>query len=431
MELTVKPRAEWKARLRVPGDKSISHRALMLGGLGCGKSRVANLLPGDDCISTMRCMERLGVQFEELEQSSFVIEGRGLEGLQEPLDVLYAGNSGTTMRLLSGIVCGLPFFTCITGDRSLNQRPMKRIITPLSLMGAKIWGRQDNNCAPLCFQGAGIHGIDYTLPVASAQVKSAILLAALHSESPTRITEPEKTRDHTETMLRAMGVDVHVAGGEISLKKPEKLNPFSLKVPGDISSAAFLLGACAGLRRGELMVGDVGINPTRTGFLEILTKMGAAIDLENAREEIPGEPCADIHIGSAELKGITVEGDLIPRSIDELPMLAVLATQAEGTTTVRGARELRVKETDRIQALVTELGKLGAAIEEREDGFEVTGKTPLAGGRCKSHGDHRIAMALAVAGLFSQSGTIVEDAECISISFPEFETLLNSGEIHS
>jgi 3-phosphoshikimate 1-carboxyvinyltransferase len=429
MDITISKRKRWKAAISLPGDKSMSHRALMFPALARGKSRISHVLLADDCMSTKRCMEALGASYRQTGSDSFEINGEGIESLKEPKDILNAGNSGTTMRLLSGILAGLRFFSCITGDSSLNNRPMKRVIEPLTFMGASIWARGGGQFAPMAFKGGGLTAIEYSLPVASAQVKSAILLAGLLAEGETKVIEPFNTRDHTEHMLKAMGAELSVAGRGIVLQQSTSLSPLSLRIPGDFSSAAFFIGACLPLTQGRILIDRVGINPTRTGLLEIFGEMGAEISLENVTEDLPGEPCGDLLVRHGSLSAVTLEGEIIPRVIDELPLLAVIATQAEGVTVVRGAGELRVKESDRIKAIVTELKKMGAQIDEEEDGFSVRGPVALKGCVCESHGDHRIAMSLAIAGLFAEGETVIRDADCVAISFPEFFQILNSGEI--
>ncbi len=427
MDERIYPRQRWNASIDIPGDKSLSHRSLLLGSLCTGTSRIDHLLTGEDCLSTMSCLEQMGVAFDRVSTDSYLIKGKGFEGFSEPVDILDAGNSGTTIRLMAGILSGLPFFSCITGDSSLKKRPMKRVIEPLKQMGAGIWARGGDQYAPLAFKGSSLRGITYSMPVASAQVKSALILAALQAEGETRITEPMKTRDHTENMIRAMGGEICLSGDEIILTGKQILKPINIMVPGDFSSAAYFLAASAALKDGWIKLKSIGVNATRTGFLEILESMGVRIILEEKHDEIKGEPVADLIVESSELVSTTVDGAMIPRCIDELPLLAVLATQAEGITTVRDARELRVKETDRIAAIVTELRKMGATIEENDDGFEVKGPTPLKGAPVNSHGDHRIAMSLAVAALFADGYTLIEDSDCVDISFPQFFSLLNSG----
>jgi 3-phosphoshikimate 1-carboxyvinyltransferase len=429
MEIKTRRRLAWKAAISLPGDKSISHRALMLSPLARGRSKISHVLSAEDCLSTKRCMEALGATYHQTGIDSFEVSGEGIENLREPRDILNAGNSGTTMRILSGILAGLPFFSCISGDSSLNSRPMKRVVEPLALMGASIWAREGGQYAPMAFKGGTLRAIEYTLPVSSAQVKSAVLLAGLLAEGETKVIEPHNTRDHTEHMLKAMGAELSVAGRGIALQKTLSLSPLSFRIPGDFSSAAFFAGACLALKRGRILLDRVGINPTRTGLLEVFSAMGAEIDLDNVEENLPGEPCGDLMVKSCGLSSVTIDAEIVPRIIDELPLLAVIATQAEGDTVVKGAAELRVKETDRIKAIVMELRKMGADIDEQEDGFTVHGPVSLKGAVCESHGDHRIAMSLAVAGLFADGETVIQNAECVDISFPEFFKLLNSGEI--
>jgi len=427
MDERVYPRQRWSASIDIPGDKSLSHRALLFGALASGTSRVDHLLTGEDCLSTMRCLEQLGVNFDRISDDSYLVKGKGFEGLKESFDILDAGNSGTTIRLMAGILAGLPFFSCMTGDGSLRKRPMKRVIEPLRQMGAMIWARGGDQYAPMAFRGSSLKGVNYAMPVASAQVKSAIILAGLQAEGETRISEPVKTRDHTENMIKAMGGGICVSGDEIIVSGKQSLKPFNFTVPGDFSSASYFLAASAALRDGWVKLKSVGVNETRTGFMEILKSMGAQITVEEMHEGIKGEPVADLISESGALSAATVEGAMVPRCIDELPLLAVMATQAQGTTVVRDARELRVKETDRIAAIAEELKKMGAEIEEREDGFEVSGPIQLKGASVKSHGDHRIAMSLAVAALFASGYTLIEDSDCVDISFPQFFTLLSSG----
>lgn len=412
----------------MPGDKSISHRALLLGAIAEGATRVRNFLPAADCLATWRCIETLGVKVQQFDRTTLVVHGLDLYGLQEPDDVLDCAGSATTMRLLSGILAGQPFHSVLTGNVSLRSRPMARIVQPLRQMGATMWGRNDDRLPPLSIRGGRLQGIDYALPVASAQVKSAILLAGLYAESPTTVHEPAPARDHTERMLRAQGAKLKVQENSITLAPTDRLKAMDITIPGDISSASFLIAAACLVPRSEIVIEGVGVNPTRTGFLEVLKTMGSAIVLEN-RQERGGEPVADIVVcGSPGLKpglrGGKVGGDLVPRMIDEFPILAVAATQAEGETVVHDAAELRVKETDRIAAIAAELRKMGACIEEKPDGFIVEGPTILRGAHVDSHGDHRLAMSLIVAGLLAEGETTVEGSERIKDSFPGFEEIL-------
>ncbi len=409
--------------VRVPGDKSITHRALLLGACASGTGRVRGYLDGGDCRASIAAVRDLGVEVEAQGSTELVIHGRGFEGLQEAADVLDCAGSGTTMRLLAGLLAGRTMLSILTGNASLRGRPMSRIVEPLRGMGAAITGRAGGRLPPLVVQGGGLKGIEYTLPMASAQVKSCLLLAGLGAEGPTSIIEPAPTRDHTERMVAAMGASLQQANRRVTVERTGRLEPMEITVPGDLSSAAFLAAAATLVPGSFLRIRDVGVNPTRTGFLDILAAMGASVVLENRRLEA-GEPVADLVVGHADLRGTVVEGDLIPLAIDELPLVAVLATQAQGRTEVREAQELRVKESDRIAALVEELQRLGADIEELPDGFVVEGPTPLKGGLVRARGDHRLAMALAVAGLVASSSVVIEDAERSEDSFPGFFELL-------
>ena len=397
----------------------------MLGALATGETTVKGFVPGADCLSTVRCIRALGAQVEDLGAGDMRVQGVGLNGLKEAEDVLDAGNSGTTVRLLSGILAGQPFYTTLTGDWSLRRRPMARIVEPLTRMGARIMGRGGDRLLPLAIRGGDLRSIEYCLPVASAQVKSCVILAALFADGETTVVEPAPTRDHTERMMRAMGARVDTDGNRITLRGGQPLKAVPIEVPGDISSAAFFLVAGAITPGSDVVIEGVGVNPTRTGILDILSAMGADITMENGRE-VGGEPIADLRVRTSALRATTVEGNLVPRAIDELPVLAVAATQAEGRTLVREAQELRVKETDRIKAIVTELKAMGARIEEQPDGFIVDGPTPLRGASVKTYGDHRMAMSLAVAGLVAECQTTIEGTECAVVSFPGFFDKLNS-----
>jgi 3-phosphoshikimate 1-carboxyvinyltransferase len=404
--------------LEVPGDKSISHRAVMLGSIAEGITTVKHFLPGEDCLSTIACFEKMGVQIERNEDY-VKINGVGYQGLQEPLGILDVGNSGTTTRLLLGILAGLPFYACLIGDESIAKRPMKRVTGPLRQMGAFIDGREDGQFTPISIRGGNLKGMKYTSNVASAQVKSAILLAGLKAEGTTTIIEPHKSRDHTERMLKAFGVDVQVDNLTVSLTGNQKLTGTSIYVPGDISSAAFLLVAAAIVPNSSLVIKNVGVNPSRTGIIDVLKQMGANISLENMTEN-NYEQHADIHISYSSLKGIEISGEMIPRLIDEIPIIALLASQAEGTTTIKDARELKVKETNRINTVVDELAKLGAKIEPTEDGMIIYGKSSLRAGEVNSHGDHRIGMMLAIASFVSKGEMAIQNTEAIAVSYPTF-----------
>jgi 3-phosphoshikimate 1-carboxyvinyltransferase len=421
----VRPAASLRGRVRVPGDKSISHRALMLGGLADGVSQVSGFLPSGDCMATLACFRALGIQIDAHDATTLTVHGRGMRGLRAPPGALNCVRSGTTMRLLAGILAGQDFDCTLTGDAQLLRRPMRRITGPLGHMGAEI--DDVDGHAPLVVRGRPLRGYDHALNVASAQVKSALLLAGLYAEGPTIVRQCGPARDHTERMLAAMGADIEVSGLNVTIAPSSPLAPLSLHIPGDISSAAFLLVAGLLVPGSQVTVEGVGVNPTRTGSLDVLRSMGARIEVDpSGKREQGGEPVADVTVRSSELGGVEVGGETVVRMIDEFPVLAVAATQARGQTIVRDARELRVKETDRIAAVVTALLKMGAQIEPRPDGFVVSGPTALRGAVVDSHGDHRLAMALAVAGLVAGEEVVVRDADCIADSFPGFEETLGS-----
>jgi 3-phosphoshikimate 1-carboxyvinyltransferase len=419
MPLTVGPGAPLRGTLRMPGDKSMSHRAALLGAIARGTTRVAGFLRADDCLATLRCLRSLGVPIQETPEGLVIEGGR----LAEPEDVLDVGNSGTTIRLLAGVLAGHAFHSVLTGDASIRRRPMDRITEPLRRMGARISGRSGGRLAPLSIDGGDLRGIAYATPVASAQVKSAILLAGLFADGETVVREPALSRDHTERMLGAFGVPVERDGLAVRLRGPVTLRGAALRVPGDLSSAAYFLVAAACVPGSEVIVEDVGLNPTRTGVVDILRMMGAAVDVRDVRED-GGEPRGTVRVRSSRLHGTAIAGDVIPRAIDELPVIAVAACQADGETVIRDAAELRVKESDRIAALARELGRLGATIEVLPDGLAIMGGRRLRGGRAASGGDHRIAMALAVAGLCADAPVVIEDPGSIQTSFPEFEAML-------
>lgn len=409
----------------VPGDKSISHRALLCGALAEGVSHARNVADSADCRATRRMIEALGARVTDVGPGEVEICGPGLTNLTEPRDVLDAANSGTTTRLAAGILAARPFYSVITGDASLRTRPMARIVEPLTMMGATVLGRDGGRLLPLTIRGGHLHAIDYTLPVASAQVKSAILLAGLGAEGATRVREPLPSRDHTERMLAYLGAAIHYNDGGAEIKGGATLQPFDLEVPGDISSASFFLAAGLLAADGVVTVPGVGVNATRTGVLNVLRDMGAELNVVACDTDGP-EPVATLTVHASRLHGTEIGGALIPRLLDELPLLALMATQARGRTIVRDAAELRVKESDRIATTSAELRRLGAHISETPDGFIVEGPTPLRGARCHSHGDHRIAMMLAVAGLIATGETIIEGAECVEVSFPGFFAVLAS-----
>lgn len=415
--------------IAVPGDKSISHRAIMLGGIAKGKTVVKGFLPGEDCLSTIACLRQLGVNI--LQEGDYVeIDGKGVEQLREPEAVLEVGNSGTTIRLLSGLLAGLPLYACLQGDSSIAKRPMNRIVEPLRLMGTKMDGRQDGKYTPLTINGGGLHSIDYAMPIASAQVKSAILLAGLHATGTTSVTELQVSRDHTERMLEAFGVTVHRNGKKVSIAGKQSLTATTINVPGDISSAAFFLAAGSIIPNSNITIQGVGVNQTRTGIIDVLERMGAFITV-TGEDEQSFEPFADLKVISAPLKATEIAGELIPRLIDEIPIIALAATQAEGTTIIKDAGELKVKETNRIDTVAKELNKMGAHIETTADGLIIHGKTPLKGAHVNSHGDHRIGMMLAIAGCLADGETLIENSEAIKVSYPTFfETLRTLCELN-
>ncbi|MBI2303983.1 MAG: 3-phosphoshikimate 1-carboxyvinyltransferase [Chloroflexi bacterium] len=404
-----------------PGDKSLSHRAVIFNAIAQGRARVTNFLPGADCQATIACMRALGVSIQEDDdERELVVEGVGKEGLREAETVLDAQNSGTTMRLLAGLLAAQPFFSVITGDVSLRSRPMGRIAVPLRQMGASVWGRQGGSLPPLAIAGGRLSGIDYQMPVASAQLKSALLLAGLYARGETHLEEPAPSRDHTERMLEAMGVELRREGNRVALVPPSQpLRALDIHVPGDISSAAFWLVAGTIHPRARIVVRGVGMNPTRTGILDVLRAMGAMLKVEKAREE-RGELVADVMVESRPLRGVEIGGDLIPRLIDEAPIIALAAAAAQGTTIIKDAAELRVKESDRISTTVAELRRFGVNIEEMPDGMIIRGGGELQGATCKSYGDHRLAMTLAMAGLVARGETFVRDAEIVDVSYPHF-----------
>ena len=406
--------------LAVPGDKSISHRSLILNAMAQGAARVTGLSNGEDVMSTMACLRGMAVEIAAGDApGEYTVHGRG-PTLEEPSDILDAGNSGTSMRLLSGLLAAQPFLSVLTGDASLRSRPMRRIADPLQLMGAQVLGRQGGSLAPLVISGGTLRGIEYDLPVASAQVKSCIMLAGLTADGDTVIHQPALSRDHTERMVSAMGARVEEDGLELRLR-PATLRAVDIAVPGDISSAAFwiVLGLCHPDSR--VLVRGVGLNPSRTGIIDALQAMGAGDSLQLLDERTEGgEPVADVLVTTGELRGTEIGGDMIPRILDEVPILAVAACFADGETVIRDAAELRVKESDRIATTVAELSRLGAEIEAREDGMVIRGTGRLTGAACQSHGDHRLAMAMAVCGLLADGETEVHGAADASVSYPGF-----------
>ena len=414
----------WQGTIDIPGDKSISHRSVMFAGLGNTPVHIKNFLHAADCLSTVGVMRALGVNVEFLNEKELIVTGRGLHGFSEPLTVLDAGNSGTTLRLMMGLLSPQPFLSVFSGDASLTRRPMGRVLRPLSTMGARIYGRNENNNLPLTIVPAEkkMHGIHYDSPVASAQVKSAILLAGLYADAPTTVTEPYISRDHTEQMLTGFGVHLERSGTSVTVFPVEEDRfhaPSEITVPGDISSAAYFLVAGTIIADSRLRLNNVGINPTRTGILDVLRDMGAHISVQNERES-GGECVADLLVEAAPLHGVSFGAEIMPRLIDEIPVLAVAALFAEGDTIITGAGELRVKETDRLHAIATELQKLSpGSIEEREDGLVIHGKSEIRRAQVKSYDDHRMAMSLAVLGAAGE-GVLIENPESVNISYPTF-----------
>jgi 3-phosphoshikimate 1-carboxyvinyltransferase len=418
-------KASLRGTITVPGDKSIAHRAVIFSAIAQGESRIFNLSGGDDNSRTVRAFRQMGVGIFR-DGDALCVEGRGWDGLRAPGETVDCGNSGTTMRLLAGLLAGRPFHSELDGDASLRQRPMKRVTEPLSQMGARISSRSGNGLAPLHIEGGGLHAIQYSMPIASAQVKSAILLAALQAGGETIVHEPLRSRDHTEVMLAGFGGRIGVDGLAIRVQGGQALRGQNVRIPGDISSAAFFLAAAAMIPGSDLLVREVGCNPTRDGVVEILKQMGASIEVLNERFEA-GERVADIHVTGGPLTGIDVGPEWVARTIDEYPILAVAAAVADGVTTFSDVKELRFKESDRIAAMTEGLRALGVAVEERADGMTIYGAGRFRGGAVRSYADHRIAMSFAIAGVLSEDGVEIDDAGCVDISFPSFFDLL--GEI--
>jgi 3-phosphoshikimate 1-carboxyvinyltransferase len=420
--ITIKPASAINGEITVPGDKSISHRSIMLGAIANGTTTVRGFLRGGDNMATMGAFRSMGVQIED-DGKTVVIQGKGLHGLNEPGDVIDCGNSGTTIRLITGLLAGQSFFSVVTGDQYLRKRPMKRVVEPLSRMGARIIGRNQGSLAPLAISGGALNAIGYESPVSSAQIKSAIMLAGLYADGDTSVREPSLSRDHSERMFRLFGASLEIFNSGVTVKGGVELQGQAISVPGDISSATFFIVAALITPGSELLIRNVGVNPTRTGAIDILRSMGGDIELLDERE-VSGEPVADILVRSSLLKGCAIAGSVVPRAIDEFPAICVAAACAEGTTTIRDARELRVKETDRISAMATNLRCLGVAVEESDDGMTICGVEQLSGGSVESFGDHRIAMSLSVAALVSRDGITIADTECVATSFPSFFPLL-------
>lgn len=429
---TIAPTRGLKGEVTIPGDKSISHRSIMLGSIALGTTEITHFLEGADCLSTIDCFRKMGVEIER-KPSSILVHGKGLRGLNAPASTLNVGNSGTTTRLISGILSGQNFATTLSGDDSLNSRPMKRIMTPLNTMGAHIRSLNDNGCAPLHIRPGALHGIHYQSPVASAQVKSAVLLAGLYADSPTSVTEPALSRNHTELMLQGFGAyvatDLHTDGTATAHVEPcKELYGQQICVPGDISSAAYFIAAALLVPGSELLVKNVGTNFTRAGFLKVCKAMGATIETVSQTIE-GGESRADLLVRYSHLKGTVIEGDIIPTLIDEIPMIAIMAAFADGQTVIRDAAELKVKETNRIDTVTAGLKAMGADITPTDDGMIIEGTGHLNGASIQSYLDHRIAMAFSVAGLASDGETQIVDSQCVDVSYPEFYATLNSISI--
>ena len=419
----IKAMGALKGEVQIPGDKSISHRAVMLGSIARGTTEISHFLNGADCLSTIHCFQKMGIEIEQ-SKDLVLVHGQGLRGLKAPRGILDTGNSGTTTRLICGILSGQDFSSVLSGDDSLNSRPMKRIMDPLNQMGARITSIQDNNCAPLRIEPGTLHGIRYVSPVASAQVKSSVLLAGLYADSPVSVTEPVLSRNHTELMLGSFGADIsselHADGSATASVSPcAELYGQKIQVPGDISSAAYFIAAGLLVPGSRLLVKNVGINPTRAGFLEVCRKMGADIGYLN-RQSQGGEETADLLVTPKPLTGTVIEGAVIPSLIDEIPILAVMAAFAEGTTVIRDAAELKVKETNRIQTVTENLLAMGAEIIPTEDGMIIHGTGALKGTQIQSHLDHRIAMAFSVAALAAEGTTTILDGQCVDVSYPGF-----------
>jgi 3-phosphoshikimate 1-carboxyvinyltransferase len=422
--MVVPPSKALRGEITIPGDKSISHRSIMLGSLALGTTRISNFLRGEDNFSTMQAFRAMGVPIED-DGRVVTVHGVGLRGLKEPEDVLDCGNSGTTIRLMTGLLSGQRFFSVLTGDQYLRKRPMKRVVEPLARMGAKIAGRDDGTRAPLAITGGSLSGIDYRSPIASAQVKSALMLAGLYATGETRVTEPTRSRDHSERMFGFFGADLDILSNGVAVRGGRELRGQEIAVPGDISSAAFFLVAALVVPGSELLIRTVGVNPTRTGVIDILQAMGGDIVLLNQRE-VSGEPVADLLVRSSRLKGIEIGGDVVPRAIDEFPAISVAAAVAEGLTVIRDAKELRVKETDRIAAMAVNLRGIGSGpIEETDDGMVIQGTPQLTGGKVTSFGDHRIAMSLSIAALACHDAVQIDDVSSVATSFPGFFEILS------
>ena len=413
-----------RGELKIPGDKSISHRAIMFGSLANGTTKITNFLKGADCLSTISCFQKMGINIEQ-KQDSILVHGKGLYGLSAPTEILDCGNSGTTTRLLTGLLSGQNFSSMLTGDASIQKRPMKRVVEPLSQMGANIQSCFGNDCAPLEIRGGKLHGIHYHSPIASAQVKSALLLAGLYADSPTAVTEPYTSRNHSEIMLSSFGAKIYKENTTATINPHPLLQAIDIEIPGDISSAAYFIAAGLLVPGSEILLKNVGINPTRAGIIEVALQMGGKITLLNVHFQ-GGEKTADLLIQSSPLHGITIEGSIIPTLIDEIPIIAIMAALAKGTTVIRDAAELKVKESNRIQLMTENLNAMGANVEATEDGMIIHESQGLHGAVINTMKDHRIAMSFAVASLLAEQKVTILDPECVNISFPTFYHQLRS-----
>lgn len=418
MSVKIEKKSSLKGDFTIPGDKSISHRAVMLGAISEGDTVIHHFLEAEDCINTIKCFQKLGISIEETDDKSIIVHGQGLYGLNVPKNALDVGNSGTTIRLLSGILAAQNFESEISGDNSIVRRPMARIISPLSQMGANIVSKHNNDCAPLLISPSQIHGIDYSSPIASAQVKSSILFASLYADGATTITEPYQSRNHTELLLSAFGADIHCNYNITEIRPVKSLKPCEITIPGDISSAAYFITAALITPDSEITIRNVGMNPTRNGFIDVILSMGADIEIINAKGGI--EPTADLIVRSSTLHGITLKGEIIPRTLDEIPILAVLACYAFGQTVIKDAGELKVKESNRIEVMVDNLTKMGANIQATDDGMIIEGGYPLHGAIIGTKYDHRIAMSFAIAALGASGKTEIIGSECVNVSYPGF-----------
>jgi 3-phosphoshikimate 1-carboxyvinyltransferase len=422
-QINVKHVTPLEGEIYPPPDKSISHRAVILSSLSEGRSSIKNFLRAEDPLRTLRAFQQMGIEIQEKDEG-IIVHGKGLNGLEEPLHTIDCGNSGTTMRLLCGVLAGQPFSSTLTGDDSLIRRPMQRVINPLTKMGARIESKQ-GGYPPLTINKGTLRPIDYESPIASAQIKTAILLAGLYSRGITSVTEPDKSRDHTERMLKAAGVTIDTKGLKVSVTGEARIQPLEITIPGDFSSAAFFIVAGTLIKSSKILIKNVGINPTRTGLIDILDRMGANIIFQN-KKEVSGEPVADIFVRYAQLCGIEISNNLLLRAIDEFPILCIAASAARGTTKITGAKELRVKESDRIASMAKELTKMNVEVDELEDGIIIKGTENLQAATVQSFGDHRVAMALTIAGLKTRGEITVEGVECINTSFPGFFDILNT-----